>query len=103
LRQTADVVQDIDNKSFKEVVVVQWPSPDSRMLGFITNEISSWVIDNEDEFVTVIIPASPFPGVNVVLVLHKSAVRPVNISVKDAFIWIVSCGAIEPCVVGSDS
>lgn len=86
-----------DQKTFKETVLVPFPSDATYSVGFITSdvpEVLKKVIPNTD--VTVFVPTAPHPISGYVLFCAKKATHPVDISVEDTFKFLLSCGVIQP-------
>jgi uncharacterized membrane protein len=86
-----------DQKTFKETVLIPFPSPETYSVGFITSdvpEVLKKVIPNTD--VTVFVPTAPHPISGYVLFCAKSATHSVDISVEDTFKFLLSCGVIQP-------
>jgi len=86
-----------EQKTFKETVLVPFPSDSTFSVGFITSdipEVLKKVIPSAD--VTVFVPTAPHPISGYVLFCAKKATQPVDISVEDTFKFLLSCGVIQP-------
>jgi uncharacterized membrane protein len=86
-----------DQKTFKETILIPFPSPETYSVGFITSdvpEVLKKVIPNAD--VTVFVPTAPHPISGYVLFCAKSATHAVDISVEETFKFLLSCGVIQP-------
>jgi uncharacterized membrane protein len=86
-----------DQKTFKETILIPFPSPETYTVGFITSdvpEVLKKVIPNAD--VTVFVPTAPHPISGYVLFCNKSATHSVDISVEETFRFLLSCGVIQP-------
>jgi uncharacterized membrane protein len=86
-----------DQKTFKETVLIPFPSPETYSVGFITSdvpEVLKKIIPNTD--ITVFVPTAPHPISGYVLFCAKSATHSVDISVEDTFKFLLSCGVIQP-------
>jgi uncharacterized membrane protein len=86
-----------DQKTFKETILVPFPSPETFSVGFITSDVPAAikkVIPHTD--VTVFVPTAPHPISGYVLFCAKSATHSVDISVEDTFKFLLSCGVIQP-------
>lgn len=83
--------------AFQTVVLVEFPRPGLYALGFITGEHET-ILDTAvgDRTVSVFIPTTPNPTSGFLLVAPESQVRPLRMSVADAFRFIVSVGSISP-------
>ncbi len=86
-----------DQKTFKETILIPFPSPETYSVGFITGqvpEVLKKVIPNAD--VTVFVPTAPHPISGYVLFCAKSATHSVDITVEETFKFLLSCGMIQP-------
>ncbi|HUD02202.1 MAG TPA: DUF502 domain-containing protein [Rhabdochlamydiaceae bacterium] len=86
-----------DQKTFKETVLVPFPSPETYSVGFITADVPAAlkkVIPQTD--VTVFVPTAPHPISGYVLFCARKATHSVDISVEDTFKFLLSCGVIQP-------
>lgn len=85
-------------KTFKETVLLPFPHNDALAIGFVTGETPS-VLRQKDQFQTdlaVFVPTAPHPMSGFVLLTPKKLTRPVDVSVEDAFKFLISCGVIHP-------
>lgn len=82
--------------SFKQVVVVPFPSAHSYCLGFLVKENPLPGVPHTQELISVFIPTTPNPTTGFILLFHREKVRPIQISVEEAFKYILSCGMIAP-------
>jgi len=96
IKQVMSAIQSGKGGSFKEVVLVHWPTPDSRILGFITSRGCSWATGDDLERVAVYLPTSPNPTSGIVVMLEESAIQPINITPEQALTWVVSGGSVIP-------
>jgi uncharacterized membrane protein len=77
------------NKSFKKVVLVPFPTPESRAIGFVTRD--------ETEFegrMAVFMPTTPNPTSGFLMLFHKSEVTPLDMKVEEALRYVISCGVL---------
>jgi uncharacterized membrane protein len=86
-----------EQKTFKETILIPFPSPETYSVGFITGDVPDVlkkVIPNAD--ITVFVPTAPHPISGYVLFCSKSATHAVDISVEETFKFLLSCGMIQP-------
>jgi len=85
-----------NTSSFKQVVLVPFPSSASLVIGFVTNDLPLHddKTDPDDIFVAVFIPTTPNPTGGYLTIFHNSDVINIDIKVEDAFKYIVSCGVL---------
>jgi uncharacterized membrane protein len=87
-----------DRRMFSRAVLVPFPSEGSWAIGFVTNEQTppySAVVG--EPCVTVFVPTTfSVPPSGYLLVVPDARVRPLEVSVDDAFKFVVSAGAVMP-------
>lgn len=83
--------------AFKKVVLVEYPSKDIWSVAFVTNEGFKEAQDKTgQELVHVFIGSTPSPFSGFFVLVPKSTVKFLDISVEDAVRLIVSGGIIKP-------
>lgn len=84
--------------SFKQVVMVPFPTKDSFCIGFISNKAPSICTSTKKDFssfVTVFVPTTPNPTTGFLMIYKESEITPINMKVEDALKYIISCGLIN--------
>lgn len=82
--------------AFKEVVLFEYPGPGSWSVGFVTGAAPEAVEDRfGEEGVTIYMPTAPNPMSGYLLILPRSRVTPLEVSVEEAFTFVVSAGAVS--------
>lgn len=87
-KQIAGVFGSDQGRSFKQVVAVQFPNPDTLALAFVTRD------EPDSDLVVVFLPTTPNPTSGFMLLVRRAEVQPVTISVEEAIKLVVSGGAI---------
>lgn len=90
-----DVIKTIftsEAKSFKQVVMVPFPSVDARALGLVTRDD---LLIEGSTLVAVFVPTTPNPTSGFLLMFNKSDLTYLDMRVEDAFKYIISCGVIQ--------
>jgi uncharacterized membrane protein len=83
-----------NNKSaFQQVVLVPFPHPASRSIGFVTGEQET---PGAGKLISVFVPTTPNPTSGFLLLLPESALVKVDMSVADGIKFVISLGAISP-------
>lgn len=84
-------------KMFDKTVLIPFPNHQTHAIGFVTGdvpiEMKKVIVDLE---LSVFVPTSPHPLSGFMLMTPKKNVIDVDISVQDAFTFLVSCGTIHP-------
>ena len=81
---------------FKEVVLIEWPHPGSRTLGFVARRDCSWAIPGGEDMVAVYVPTAPNPTSGYVVMVPASSVEPVDVTPDQALTWAISGGVVAP-------
>ena len=95
-RTSKDVIQTIftsKTSSFKQVVMVPFPTQKSHCLGFLTKEDPKSRFPGQD-MVSVFVPTAPNPTSGYLILYQKEDLIFIDMRVEDAFKCIVSCGVI---------
>lgn len=85
--------------SFKTVVLVEFPSPGMRSMGFLTSEAqeeSPLKLPTEEKLVCVFIPTTPVPTSGFLIMLPEHKITKLDLSVADGIKYIISLGNIAP-------
>jgi len=83
--------------SFKQVVLIEYPRKGMYAMGFLTNDSSHEICDKiGKELCNVFVPSSPGPLTGFTILVPKKDVTYTQISIEDAFKFIVSGGVVNP-------
>ncbi len=89
-------------KLFTRVVAIPFPSKESKAIGLITG-IAPQELQNahtsdapQELLKTVFIPTSPHPISGFLLLCEEKHLKELNLSVEDAFKFLISCGIFNP-------
>ena len=77
------------NKSFKQVVMVPFPSAESWSIGLVTRDD----LELEDR-IAVFVPTTPNPTSGFLVMFSRSEVVPLDMKVDEALRYIISCGVL---------
>ncbi len=84
--------------AFKEVVLVEFPRPGMRTIGFITNRLHD---SSGQELVNVYIPTTPNPTSGYLEIVPEDDVVYLDMQVDEAIKMVVSGGTVSPEVLHS--
>jgi len=82
-----------NKSSFQQVVLVPFPHPGSRTIGFVTGEQKNL---GAEKLISVFVPTTPNPTSGFLLLLPEREVVKVDMSVADGIKFVISLGAISP-------
>ena len=91
-----------ENKIFNRVVAVPFPSKESRTIGFVAGVAPKDIQDKLPKSPTnapmkvIFIATSPHPTSGFLLLTHEDALISLDISLEDAFKFLISCGVFLP-------
>jgi len=95
-KQLLESLMLVHRSKFKEVVLVEFPRPGMRTIGFVTNRLAS---ASGQELLNVYIPNVPNPMSGFLELVPKDDVMPTNISVEAAMEMVISRGHVSPAVI----
>lgn len=97
VKQVSDTILSDSSNAFRQAVLVQFPHAESWTVAFITGDPSETVSDHLDgEYVSVYVPTTPNPTSGYFVMLPKSQVRYLDMSVDAALKYIISMGTVAP-------
>lgn len=97
LKKVTDIVFGDREVEFNRVVAVQYPRKDMWSLGFVTGESLPTIRSAAGEpLLSVLMPTSPMPATGFTVSVRKSETIELDISVDQAFQFVVSCGVVIP-------
>ena len=85
-----------NKSSFKQVVLVEFPQPGHRAVGFVTGEQNEAFHQGARRTVSVFIPTTPNPTSGFLILVPETEVKKLDMSVAEGIKFIVSLGAIPP-------
>jgi uncharacterized membrane protein len=84
-------------KTFREVVLVEYPRAGLFTLAFVTNEMPYVALSGErTDFVNVYIPNPPNPTSGVLILVPKAQVKKVNLTIEQGLKLVLSGGIVTP-------
>ena len=84
-------------KTFREVVLIQYPRPGLYAIAFVTNEVPFFTADQQRiDFINVYIPNPPNPTSGMLVLVPKQEAIPLNITVEQGLKFSLSGGIVVP-------
>ena len=97
VKQISDTLFSPEGKAFRKAVLVRYPQHDTWTVALLTGEPQHEVTDHLGfEYYAVFVPTTPNITAGFFLLVQKSEVRPLEMSVDDALKYIISMGVAEP-------
>lgn len=95
-KQIIVTFQSTKTDTFKKVVLVEYPRKGLYSVGFVTNNRNILQDGKEYDYYSVFIVTTPNPTSGFIIIVPKSDVIVIDISVQDAFKYIMSAGVLLP-------
>lgn len=97
VKQLTDPVLSENGQAFSKAVLIEFPHPGSHTVAFLTNKVEGEIASKLGETqVSVYVPTTPNPTSGYMLILPKSKVLELDMSVDQALKYVVSMGVASP-------
>ena len=97
VKQIASTVLTSKGKSFRKVVMAEYPRKGIWSIGFLTNDDVAINCEGiEDHMLAVFLPTTPNPTSGFILLFPKQDIIELDMSVEDGFKFIISIGVVVP-------
>jgi uncharacterized membrane protein len=97
VKQVSDTLFSSSGNAFREAVLVQYPRAGSWTIAFVTGVPSGEVASHlGGPHVSVYVPTTPNPTSGFFLMMPRSEVVPLQMSVDEALKYIISMGVVAP-------
>ncbi len=97
VKQVSDTLFSSSGNAFREAVMVQYPRAGSWTIAFVTGTPSGEVAAHlTSAHVSVYVPTTPNPTSGFFLIMPRSEVVPLAMSVDEALKYIISMGVVAP-------
>ena len=97
VKQISSTILDSRGKSFRKVVMLEYPRKGIWSIGFLTNENIATELDNVDkDLVAVFVPTTPNPTSGFIIMAPRQDVTELDMTIEEGFKFIISMGVIIP-------
>jgi len=97
VKQVSDTVLSDQGTAFRKALLVEFPRPGCWTIAFMTGAPADAVVDHlPGDHVSVYVPTTPNPTGGYFVMLPRSSVRELDMSVDDALKYIISMGVVSP-------
>jgi uncharacterized membrane protein len=97
VKQVSDTLFSSSGQAFREAVLVQYPRQGSWTIAFVTGRPSGEVAALlPPDCVSVYVPTTPNPTSGFFLMMPRTEVQPLRMSVDEALKYIISMGVVAP-------
>src|SRR5205809_4986922 len=97
VKQVSDTLLSDSGTAFRKALLVEFPYPGSWTIGFLTGTPAAEIAEDlPGEHVSVYVPTTPNPTSGYFLMLPKSRVHELDMTVDEALKYIISMGVVAP-------
>ena len=97
VKQIAQTLLSGSSRSFRKVVMVEYPRTGIHSIGFLSNDAVSIEQDGSTvQLVSVFVPTTPNPTSGFIILLPATDVSELSMSVEEGFKFIISMGVVIP-------
>ena len=97
IKQVSDTIFSSQGEAFRKALLVQYPREGSWTIAFMTGQPGGDVINHlKGEYISVYVPTTPNPTSGFFLMMPKSDVIELDMSVDEALKYIISMGVVSP-------
>ena len=99
VKQVSDTLFSDSGNAFRQALLVQYPRQGSWTIAFLTGKPGGDVANHlQGEYVSVYVPTTPNPTSGFFLMMPKSEVIELHMSVDEALKYIISMGVVAPVI-----
>ncbi len=96
LKQVIEIFTSSQSKSFREVVMVEYPRQGSWAIGFVTAEARGEIGEKVPGMVGVFVPTTPNPTSGFLIYVDRSSIKTLSMTVEEGAKLIISAGLVVP-------
>jgi uncharacterized membrane protein len=97
VKQVSDTLLSDSGNAFRKALLVQFPHQDSWTIAFLTGTPAPAVSQFlDEEHVSVYVPTTPNPTSGYFVIVPKSKVRELDMTVDEALKYVISMGVVAP-------
>ena len=98
VKQISTTLLDSDGKSFRKVIMLEYPRKGVWSIGFLTNPhvINELEQTDNTDMVAVFVPTTPSPAFGFMLMVPHEEIVELDMTIEEGFKFIISMGVIIP-------
>src|SRR5687768_13105672 len=97
VKQVSDTLFSPTGQAFRKALLIQWPSPGMWTIAFLTGIPGGDVANHlQGDYVSLYVPTTPNPTGGYFVMVPRSAVIELDMSVDAALKYIISMGVVAP-------
>jgi len=99
VKQVSDTLFSPGGQAFRKALLVEWPGPGSWTIAFLTGQPGGDVANHlKGDYVTIYVPTTPNPTGGYFVMVPRSSVTELDMTVDEALKYIISMGVAVPPV-----
>lgn len=103
IKQVSDTIFSSQGEAFRKALLVQYPRKGAWTIAFMTGQPGGDVANHlKGEYISVYVPTTPNPTSGFFLMMPRSDVIELDISVDAALKYIISMGVVSPDSINKD-
>ena len=100
VQQVSDTLFSSSGNAFREAVLVRYPHEGAWTIAFVTGKPGGEAANHlSGDYLSIYVPTTPNPTSGFFLMLRRSDVIPLAMSVDDALKYVISMGVVAPAAV----
>ncbi|MDB5905114.1 MAG: hypothetical protein JWM26_3992 [Betaproteobacteria bacterium] len=97
VKQVSDTLFSPGGQAFRKALLVQWPSPGMWTIAFMTGTPGGDVVNHlQGDYISIYVPTTPNPTGGYFVMVPRSAVIELEMTVDEALKYIISMGVVAP-------
>jgi uncharacterized membrane protein len=97
VKQVSDTLFSPGGQAFRKALLVQYPREGSWTIAFLTGQPGGDVVNHlQGDYVSVYVPTTPNPTSGFFLMMRRSEVVELDMSVDEALKYVISMGVVTP-------
>jgi uncharacterized membrane protein len=97
VKQVSDTLFSPGGQAFRKALLVQWPSPGMWTIAFLTGTPGGDVVNHlQGDYLSIYVPTTPNPTGGYFVMVPRSAVIELDMTVDEALKYIISMGVVAP-------
>src|SRR5262245_53420765 len=97
VKQVSDTLFRPGGQAFRQALLVQWPQEGSWTIAFLTGQPGGDVVNHlKGDYVSIYVPTTPNPTGGYFVMVPRSSVKELDMTVDEALKYIISMGVAVP-------
>ena len=99
MKQVSDTLFSPSGQAFRKAVLVQWPTQGTWTIAFLTGQPGGDVVNHlKGDYLSIYVPTTPNPTGGYFVMVPRSSVIELDMSVDEALKYVISMGVAVPAI-----